>query len=109
MIENDHGVSVTQFSTAAKNLHPTQQQIYLDRSIERAGRMGIDSSRRYIKRERSIKSSDNYLIDGHHRWLTAMLIDPNIQIRGISVDMPAKKLMKIALEFGDSIGNRRNR
>ena len=40
-----------------------------------------------------VVSGDNFIIDGHHRFLSALLIDPNMKINALSIDLPIKKLL----------------
>ena len=44
-----------------------------------------------------IASSDNYIIDGHHRWLVALNYDDTVDI--IRINMPVRELLKLTLEF----------
>jgi|10_taG_2_1085330.scaffolds.fasta_scaffold03398_4 hypothetical protein len=40
-------------------------------------------------------SSDNYLMDGHHRWIATAMADPSAEIKGFAVDFPGKQLVGI--------------
>ena len=33
-------------------------------------------------------SSDNHIMDGHHRWVATAMVDPSAQIGGYGVDFP---------------------
>lgn len=44
-----------------------------------------------------IASSDDYIIDGHHRWLAAINIKKDVNI--IRVSFPGKQLLKLTNEF----------
>ena len=55
-----------------------------------------------------ILSADLYLLDGHHRLLSAMLIDPKMKLKALIIDLPIKKLLPLTIAYGDSIGNKRN-
>ena len=40
-------------------------------------------------------SSDNYIMDGHHRWIATAMADPSASIKGIKVDFPGTKLVAV--------------
>ena len=40
-------------------------------------------------------SSDNYLMDGHHRWIATAMADPSAPIQGFEVVFPGKQLVAI--------------
>tara|TARA_Y100001970_G_scaffold293595_1_gene441459 strand:+ start:3700 stop:4725 length:1026 start_codon:yes stop_codon:yes gene_type:complete len=40
-------------------------------------------------------SQDNYLMDGHHRWIATAMADPSASIEGFKVDWPAKQLVAV--------------
>ncbi len=41
----------------------------------------------------AIVSSDNYIMDGHHRWAAVSLIDPKAQLQVIKIDLPGGPLV----------------
>lgn len=41
----------------------------------------------------AIVSSDNYIMDGHHRWAAATLINPNTMVRVTRIGIPAAQLI----------------
>ena len=45
-------------------------------------------------------SNDNYIMDGHHRWLADYNTDKNLRIAAIVVDLPILELIRVAKEFG---------
>lgn len=93
----------------ANQLIPIQQQIYFDKSIESISKKGNKISKNYL-REKSIfiTSSDNRIIDGHHRFLSAMLLDPKMTLTCFAIDLPINILLPLSLAYGDAIGNKRN-
>ncbi len=40
-------------------------------------------------------SSDNFIMDGHHRWIATFMVDPSAQIKGIAVNLPGTKLVAV--------------
>jgi hypothetical protein len=41
----------------------------------------------------AIVSSDMYIMDGHHRWAAATLVDPNKEVMVLKIEMPAVDLI----------------
>jgi hypothetical protein len=90
-------------------LKPIQKQIYVDKSLSMIKRSGVETFTKHLENETYfITSTDNYIIDGHHRYLAGMLMDKNISVRCLVIDLPISKLLPLALAFGDAIGNKRN-
>ena len=107
----DDVVKVSSQSIAVGNLKPIQAQIYFDKSIAKASRDGVESSRKFLtsKENNFIVSKDNRIIDGHHRFLTTVLIDPKIKVNCLKIDLPIKELLPLTLAYTDAIGNIRNK
>ena len=40
-------------------------------------------------------SNDNYIMDGHHRWIATAMANPGAPIKGIKVDFPGEKLVPV--------------
>lgn len=93
---------------AAGSLKPIQQQIYLDKALE----IGMSSEpaewAKSVGSSFMISTSDGYIIDGHHRWLFSVLLDPNIKMSSLVIDLPLKVVLKLLTAYGDAIGNKRN-
>ena len=43
----------------------------------------------------AIITSDNHIMDGHHRWIASGMIDPSAKVQGFIVDYPAKQLISV--------------
>jgi hypothetical protein len=67
----------------AKNLKPTQKEINMDR-VDKITEDLVDS--KYV-----ILSSDNYVLDGHHRWKWAEMNDK--EIKALRIDLPIRDLL----------------
>jgi len=106
--KTDDVVKVLQATVPVKKLKPIQKQIYFDKSIGLLAKFGVEPSKSFMKKTSFITSSDNYIIDGHHRFLSAMLIDPSTPVNIIKIDLPIKKLLATSLAYGDAVGNKRN-
>jgi len=107
----DDKVKVVEKKSRVGDLNPIQKQIYLSKSLGRAVREGgLEKSRKFLtsKKNISIISKDNFIIDGHHRFLTALLIDPDMKVETIVIDLSINTLLKLSLAYGDAIGNKRN-
>lgn len=108
--KSDDIIKVYDMSEQAKNLTPIQKQVYFDKSIRKIAIGGSKESRKFLTTETYLISSiDNFIIDGHHRYLTSLLLDPNIKLQGIKIDLQIEMLKKLALAYGDAIGNKRNK
>lgn len=105
----DDVVKVTQKYFSAIDLIPLQEQIYFDKSIKSIVENGVENTIEFLKNESIIiVSVDGYIMDGHHRWMCGMLIDPNTKLRSVVVDLPRFKLIKLLNDYSDAIGNIRN-
>lgn len=104
----DDVVKVSQATLPVKKLKPIQKQIYFDKSIGLLAKFGVEPSKSFMKKTSFIASSDNYIIDGHHRFLSAMLMDPNTPVNILKIDLPIKTLLATSLAYGDAVGNKRN-
>jgi hypothetical protein len=78
----------------AQDLNPSQKQIILVKAFN----MALNSDT--VGGEYppggdigAIVSADNFIMDGHHRWASALLIKPDASIIAQLIDMPAKDLI----------------
>jgi hypothetical protein len=106
--KTDDKVKVRKISIRVRELIPIQQQIYFDKIMKWSVKKGLKVTLEILKSRISIVSSDNHLIDGHHRYLQAMLIDPDMKINALQIDLPFSKLLPLTLAYSDAIGNKRN-
>jgi len=104
----DDQIDVKMHSIMAKDLRPIQKQIYFDKAIGATAQFGVKGSRKFLENSLMIMSSDDYIVDGHHRWASALVIDPNMKMKGIKIDLPIEKLVNLLKAYGDAIGNKRN-
>lgn len=92
------------------SLKPIQKQIYFNKSVEILSKGTLSSTKSFIQSQTIyVVSSDNYIIDGHHRFLAGVIMDPKMKVQVISIDLPISKLLPLAIAYGDSIGNGRNK
>jgi hypothetical protein len=85
-------------SYACQDLNPSQTSMNIDKAMQFAlsmingsmpgsGGPGGDLG--------SFVSSDNYIMDGHHRWISTFMVDPSAKIIGIKVNLPGPKLVAV--------------
>lgn len=91
------------------SLHPVQQQIYISKSIDSIAENDLKKTLKFLQDKITVISKDRYLIDGHHRWVSSMLLDPKMKVNALIIDMPIDDLLSTSLYFSDKIaGNVRN-
>jgi hypothetical protein len=44
-------------------------------------------------------SSDDHILDGHHRWAALLLIDPHRTMDVLQIDMPIRELLRVSNDF----------
>ncbi|MCK5537605.1 MAG: hypothetical protein KAI79_12315 [Bacteroidales bacterium] len=105
----DDIVNVKMGKVAMGDLKPIQKQIYFDKAIQATAGFGAKGTEKFLTTDSiMIVSSDNYIIDGHHRWLSGNLINPKMKSPALIIDLPIDKLLPLAIAYGDAIGNKRN-
>ena len=107
-LEKDDVVKVGMTKVKISDLRPIQKQIYYDKSIKATANFGVDGTTKFLKNTYFVISNDKRIIDGHHRFLSGMLINPDLTVTALEIDLPIKKLLPLSLAYGDAIGNKRN-
>jgi hypothetical protein len=92
------------------DLKPIQQQIYFDKSVGDIANFGAAGTKSFAtsKGNTFIISSDKRIIDGHHRYLAGVLVDPSMMVNALIIDLPIKELLPLTLSYSDAVGNQRN-
>jgi hypothetical protein len=106
--DGDDKISAKITTRAVKDLKPIQQQIFLDKTADMIASFGPAKQGSPVTKLTLIISSDNFIIDGHHRFSCAMLSDPNLKMSVLEVPMNIDKLLEVTRAYGDAIGNKRN-
>jgi len=106
--DKDDRVKVTMERVSVGDLKPIQAQIYVDKCIPNIANFGVPGTKKFLRSTFFIASSDLYIIDGHHRFLSGMMIDPSMKVKVLTIDLPIKTLLPVSLAYGDAIGNQRN-
>jgi len=87
-----NGIKMKKKTVKASSLKATQKNFNSDKIVK-----AIASIETLGKAKPIIVSADNYVIDGHHRWLAAKNVGANIDIIQASVN--ADELMKSVYSF----------
>ena len=87
---NDDAVQASAGSMPVKDLKPSQSSMNIAiaalRKVEPfPGGPGGDLG--------AIITSDNHIMDGHHRWIATGMVDPNASVGGVVVEFPAKQMI----------------
>lgn len=107
--KTDDPVKVQEMKVPARTLHPIQKQIYFDKALGETAKAGIANTRKFLSGSFMIQSADHHIIDGHHRWLSAIIVDPDgIRMPSARIMLPIKTLLPLAKAYGDCLGNKRN-
>lgn len=106
----DDVVKVKLGTVKVGDLKPIQKQIYFDKSINATAQFGKEGTTKFLtdKNNTFIVSSDLHIIDGHHRYLSGILLDPNMVVNALIIDLPISKLLPLTLSYSDAVGNKRN-
>jgi len=91
-----------------KKLKPSQSSIYLDQVFSR-----ILSKSKFTKKALKGKvkdtdiliSSDNFIIDGHHRWCSAFILNPKCKLKCIRINLPFEKALPIINAILEATGS----
>lgn len=98
--EKDDIIGVKFTSVPASSIKPTQSEIYLGKATSMAV-PGVTPPFDMIF------SKENYILDGHHRWLAAGLADPSMKVDGWKVNLDINNLIILLRALGDFWGNKR--
>lgn len=104
----DDRIKCSLTTVAAGKLKPIQKQIYFDKCIDASAKSGTAKATAFLKGATLVASTDHFIIDGHHRWMSANLIDPAMELKVLQVDLPIRTLLPLTLTYSDAIGNKRN-
>lgn len=106
--KNDDIIKVSKTSEIISKLKPIQEQIYFDKAAIILSKNTIAETKKFLETKVFVVNTDNYIIDGHHRYLAGMLLDPNIKVSVLKIDMDKDQLLSLTKSFSDAIGNKRN-
>jgi hypothetical protein len=89
-----NGATISKGAVQATELKAVQRE-FSDAGIEKMMRKGgvtADGTKKPL-----IVSADNYIIDGHHRWLAAYNLEEEVPI--IKFSLPVKELLQLVKDF----------
>jgi len=90
-----------------KELKPLQNQIWFDKCIASIIAWGVPAPGSRLAVSASIiVSSDNYILDGHHRYGQAYLTSPGFKLKCLNVPLDINELLKVGRAYGSAIGRR---
>lgn len=98
-VQDDKFAIEMQASFPAGSLKPSQSAIYLSKSLGMAI-IGVNGGNLG-----SIVSSDNYILDGHHRWAATMFNDPSATVVAIRVNLKIGDLIPVLRAAGDAMND----
>ena len=90
-------VNVSRGKFPAKNLKPIQKDINIDIVKILAGDNA--PKRMNIHKPVLLTKKDNYIIDGHHRWLALLERDRDSKVDAFQIDMKARDFLNLVMEF----------
>lgn len=87
-------IAVTGASKPVQKLKPSQSSMNIDKAMAQAIAM-IQGDMDLGGNINAFISSDDHIMDGHHRWVATAMVDPSQPVGGYQVDFPADKLIAI--------------
>lgn len=97
----DDVVKTNDVSISVSELKPSQDAIYLGKSIAMAinGVEGGDLG--------AVISKDNYILDGHHRYAATTFNNPSAKVGGVQANLNIGDLVPVLRAAGDAMNNNR--
>jgi hypothetical protein len=95
---NDDIIAVGPGNYAAADLNPSQTSMDVHKAWHFA--LGMANGTMYGSDGPggdigAFVSSDNYIMDGHHRWIATAMVKPGAPIKGIKVEFPGAQLVPV--------------
>lgn len=85
-----------------REAHPSQCQIYVDKAVTGTARFGVDGTLDFLRSNHLVVTEDDFVVDGHHRWLTAWTIDPDVMLPAFRIPASLCMVRPEILRFSDS-------
>lgn len=104
--KDDVVMGIKESAMAVGKLKPSQDEIYGSKVCFNMCNFGptVGGTTAFGKAD-IITTSDNFILDGHHRWATAFAGHPNNKIRITIIPLPFKHLYLVMRSYGAAIGN----
>jgi hypothetical protein len=89
----DDVIKVGGDSFTVAELKPSQSSMNIEKALSMA--LGMIRDDKAGGDLGAFISSDNHIMDGHHRWVATAMVDPGAEIGGYSVAFPAEQLIPV--------------
>ena len=97
----DDTVETKPVKLPASQLKPSQDAVYLGKALGMAIG-GVEGGSLD-----AIISSDNRILDGHHRWAATIFNNPKARVGGVQAQLKIGDLIPVLRQAGDALGNNR--
>ncbi len=94
---------------AAKDLLPTQSQIWFNKVLRHLVKWGRPHPWSGATGRTIIVSKEGYILDGHHRWARVYLTNKDVGLKSLRVPIDIDTLVDVGRSYGLAIGNTPNR
>lgn len=102
------GIKFRQIIVPACKLKPVQKNVYIEKAVNPILKHGLYKTKVYLRNHSSITvSKDLYIVDGHHRWLSAMLIKPKLGIKIFQIGLRFTELYRPMIAYSNILQNER--
>lgn len=81
---------------------PSQCQIYVDKSITNTIKNGVTKTLEFLGANHLVITQDNFIVDGHHRWLSGALISDDFILPAFRIPMDYIEARPQIMRFSDS-------
>jgi len=103
---NDDKLRAPVVMRAVKTLKPLQGEIWFDKCIASIIAFGVPEIGGFLATSATIiVSSDDYILDGHHRFGQGFLATPNFTLKSLVVPLDINTLLKVGRSYGSALGN----
>ena len=107
---DDDVIPVVRASFTAAELKPSQSSMDIDKAVNFAIQMSHPSGK--LKAGGNLDafiSKDNFIMDGHHRWIGTAMANPAAKLNGFRVGFPGEQLVAVLNnmtkgKFGEMVG-----
>ena len=97
-LADDDQIPVAPGKRAVKDLKPSQSSMNIGKALGMAVSM-INKSGPFSGGPGgnlgAFITADDYIMDGHHRWISSYMVDPDAEVGGYIVDFPREQLLAV--------------
>lgn len=95
------GIEYRTGQARAFQIKPMQCQIYVDKAVGGTAKAGREGTVEFLQANPLVTDKRGRLFDGHHRWLTACTLDPEIILPRFEIIEAMDKIIPDLLAFSD--------